>query len=565
MAHHHPRITGFASAFILALILLPAELHADETIVLPQGRFQVDHSLHLIVTDLSVDWVNSQWPGLKTAVQADEAYDLAPALATVALGTDIALTDGMGTPYHLYFTALPLISITTTAPIVDEPQVLGWFVLSDGSGTITSADLGIEYRGSSTQNWPKKSYRMEFRTDSTGTQNLDVSLLGLRSDDDWNLLAQYNEPMRARNPVANALWRSIHAPYYQNLEPAAINGVRMKHTEVFVNGAYQGIYALSEPLDRKQLKLKKYDQAIRGELYKGYTWGASTFSYAPPYDNNSMTWGGFELEYPEEVIDWSSLHDFVDFVVNAPEADFLADYASRFVVSNAVDYFIFLNLLRATDNTGKNIYLARYDSGTPYFYAPTDLDGCFGVIWDGSPEDTTNDVLLNGFYERLMHDCGDGGFVAQVQQRWNALRTDLLTQGHIMGLFAQEVEELDTNGAYARESMAWPDYAYDPAQMDYLGNWLSARLTFLDSLFNAPCVPSGIDRIATRALTIYPNPATDLVHIELPRAGASAQISVKDLLGRPVRETTSIRDRGILEVHGLPMDGAVIQRKLVIK
>jgi hypothetical protein len=34
-----------------------------------------------------------------------------------------------------------------------------------------------------------------------------------------------------------------------------------------------------------------------------------------------------------------------------------------FNIDNAVDYFIFLNLLYASDNIGKNNYVAKYDTG----------------------------------------------------------------------------------------------------------------------------------------------------------------------------------------------------------
>ncbi len=49
-------------------------------------------------------------------------------------------------------------------------------------------------------------------------------LLGMRSDDDWNLLAMYNEPFRLHNVACNQLWQAIHTPYYQALEPAEVNG-----------------------------------------------------------------------------------------------------------------------------------------------------------------------------------------------------------------------------------------------------------------------------------------------------------------------------------------------------
>src|SRR5690606_26557681 len=104
-------------------------------------------------------------------------------------------------------------------------------------------------------------------------------------------------------------------------EPNAVTGVAMEYAELFVNGSYQGIYALSERIDRKQLKLKKYNGSIRGQLYQGVSWGAPTFSFAPPYNDSLRSWSGFEYKYPTEVTEWFFLHEFVDFVINAPEGE----------------------------------------------------------------------------------------------------------------------------------------------------------------------------------------------------------------------------------------------------
>lgn len=563
----------FVFPLAIALGTVAGAVQAEDTIVVPAGLFQVDHELHLIVANMSTDLVNAQGPGLKTVILVDTWYALAPAVAEVAVGTELPVLAVDSTPYHLYFTTLPLIGINTADSIQDEPKVHGNMVLSDSSGEVSFADLGIEFRGSSAQFWSKKSYLIEFWNDTIGTDKLDVPLLGMRSDDDWNLQAMYNEPLRMRNVVCNKLWRQIHTPYYLAAEPDAVTGVAMEYAELFINGAYQGIYGVSERIDRKQLKLKKYNGNIRGQLYKGRSWGASTFSSAPPFDNGARIWSGFEYEYPDEVTDWSDLYDFVDFVVNAPVDEFLDQYPSRFEVGNVVDYFIFLNLLHATDNAGKNIYIARYDAGTPYFYVPFDLDGTFGMYWDGSVENITDDLLLNGFYVRLLQDCRPGGFKESLMQRWNDLRTGMITHDTITDLFAQEYAYLETNGAYQRESIAWEDYEPDPTQLDFLSTWLTARLTYLDSNFNAPCDPIGITEQAIAGFSLYPNPASGQVQVVLDGAGAVADLSVIDAIGRTVLQQTLHGERSSVDLSGLRSglylaqvrrDGQAVTIKLII-
>lgn len=70
-----------------------------------------------------------------------------------------------------------------------------------------------------------------------------------------------------RNRLCMDLWNSFSPVPYINDEPDAINGTRGKFVEVLVNGKYQGLYCLSEKIDRKQLKLKK-DYEDGGVLFK---------------------------------------------------------------------------------------------------------------------------------------------------------------------------------------------------------------------------------------------------------------------------------------------------------
>jgi len=123
----------------------------------------------------------------------------------------------------------------------------------------------------------KKTFDLEFWTDATGVDNRNVQCGNLRSDDDWILDALYNEPLRLRSYVANKLWLDVHTPYYQTAAPEARAGADVQYVEVFLNGAYNSIYNLSEQVDRKQLQLEKFGDGDHGELYKGVGWGATTF------------------------------------------------------------------------------------------------------------------------------------------------------------------------------------------------------------------------------------------------------------------------------------------------
>ena len=472
----------------------------------------------------------------------DEQYYFSHSVSNIENGIPYEVSNSDEMSYTLYFTQLPLVSISTSHEIVDEPRVPAEFMLSESNGNIIRSTIGIEFRGGWGQSYPKKSFRIEFWEDNSGRSTKNLCMLGMRNDDDWNLQALYNEPLRIRSKTSNELWKTIHTLYYQEQESEAVNGIGMKYVELFINGEYNGIYALSERVDRKQLQLKKYDNKIRGELYKGVSWGAPTFRSLPDFNNNDNYWDGFEYIYPEELTEWINLYGFVDFVVNATNHYFFPTYPTLFEINNAVDYFIFLNLLRATDNTGKNIYIARHDQGEPYFYIPWDLDGVFGTMWRGDKANKTDDILSNGLYDRLISDCSENGFHSKLANRWNSLRKDQLTHQSIIDLFKKNFHYLAENGIYEREEKAWEEYKTDEEHLAYLSEWLTARLSFLDEEFNKPCVPHDNSGEEDELITIYPNPATNYLHVEIKTGIIPFDLKIFNRLGQNVL-TETFRDR----------------------
>lgn len=492
--------------FLFWFGLINTALLAGNVVIVPSVSFGTDTEKQLIVCNADVHLLNTLNSGLKTGVILDGLYDFVVPVDTLKNGFAYSvLKSGLDLHYTLYFTSLPLIFINSESEINGESFVFAEFLLAETNKDPEFGQVGIRYRGSYSQIFPKKSFRIEFWADPLGNATLNKSLLGMRSDDDWILHAMYNEPLRLRSKTNNALWQMIHQPYYLDSEPEAKSGIQMEYAEVFMNNEYRGVYCLSERIDRQQLKLKKFNGSIRGELYKGISWGASTFGSLPPFNNNNVLWGGFEYIYPDELIDWSNLYDFVNFVLYSDSLSFYTQYSNHFRKESAVDYFLFLNLLRATDNTGKNIFIARYNAEEPYFYVPWDLDGTFGIIYDGSQDNTYNDMLSNGFYNRLWSDKTIGGFRDLLKNRWNDLKLDIISHDSIMSMFMDNYHFLHQNAVYERESIAWPEYSADASQLAYMSNWISLRASFLNQKFNEVVI-SVNDKKAKPEVLIYPNP-----------------------------------------------------------
>ncbi|MGI4862888.1 MAG: CotH kinase family protein [Janthinobacterium lividum] len=527
--------------------------HAQGIVLVDPTFVHVDSVKKIVLINAPLHLLNAASPArdsTRILAVGSRQYKLARAVAALSAAAMYKATSQAAT-YTVYVTQVPVMKFTTRYQIVDTPSVYAHFVLLDSTGVLAQSGTGIEFRGAYSQTFPKKSYELSLWADTLGATDNDLPLLGMRDDNKWNLQALYNDQLRLRMKVANELWQEIDQVYYQAKEPDAKNGIDMAYTEVFINDSYQGIYALTERIDRKQLKLKKYaNNTIMGELYKGTTADvADAFASAPAFNNNSLSWGGFEYKEPSEQTDWTNLHDFVDFVATSPDSVFYAQYQSRLDLANAVDYYLFLNLMRATDNTGKNIYVAKYKPGEPYYYAPWDLDGVLGNDWSGTNVNITNDLLTNGLYTRLLNDYSAAGFREALVKRWASLRTSIITEAHIKAEIDANSAYLLRSNVYEREHQAWPEYAYDAAQLTYPDNWLVARIAYLDGIFSAATMGTA-GATEAEAMQVFPNPASGYLSVVF-KAGP-CQLSIQDMQGRQVLQTTLLETYTTLDISALP-------------
>ena len=214
------------------------------------------------------------------------------------IGNEYTSYDRVGEMDTISSVTLPVIHIDTQGREIGRDQRTQAIIRIEYTSSDTSFahEAGIKVRGKTAASYPKKSYAIEF-CDTMG-EELDVSLFDMRSDGDWILDAMYIDHSRMRNRLCTDIWNAYNRIPHISDEPEAMNGTRGLFVEVFLNGEYNGIYCLTERIDRKQLKLKKYRNACCGLSYKAYTWDnlMGYCSYNPDASKNTLLWNGFEAE-----------------------------------------------------------------------------------------------------------------------------------------------------------------------------------------------------------------------------------------------------------------------------
>jgi hypothetical protein len=147
---------------------------------------------------------------------------------------------------------LPIVIISTdgNAEIIDDPKVKATMKIIDrGPGQrnyVTDQNntlylnyngrIGIELRGSSSQESPKKNYGLTTRQADDVTNN-NVSLLGMPEENDWILGGMVFDTSFVRDYFCHNLSR--HMGNYAS---------RAVYCEVIINNDYKGLYMLQEKL-----------------------------------------------------------------------------------------------------------------------------------------------------------------------------------------------------------------------------------------------------------------------------------------------------------------------------
>ncbi|MDD4636149.1 MAG: CotH kinase family protein [Bacteroidales bacterium] len=445
----------------------------------------------------------------------------------------------------LTFTGLPIVQIYYDA-VNSSEYLAGYIKVHEPDKKTVPEFLHSEYkyRGATALGQPKKSFNIKLKDGSD--QKLFRSFFGLREDNNWVLDAMAIDPGRMRNRVSTDLWNDFsRLPYHSETESNVINGTRGQFVELFINDQYNGLYCMTEKVDRKQLQLKKYDdstQTVRGVLYKASGWNYSNFmghyadnqSYPgtnpPDYNNSSETWDGYEVKHPdfdEQPVDWKPLYDLVAFNATAAvdSARFVNGYKSYFDMPVWLDYYLFIDLLLATDNHGKNTFIYTYDKNRSNVMsiAPWDLDGTFGRRWDGSNNITTPNQDFVSFliqYEhgeyavfRNLKKFNPDNYNLNLRYRYAELRKTYFTKESLMARFLKYKEMFDKSGAGARETAKWSgsNVRIDlNAEMTYLSSWLDSRLNYLDvTEFDIAHLPMQhpVITLSTPKTLTYGNPA----------------------------------------------------------
>ncbi len=466
---------------------------------IPEDAFGKDYEA-IILLDIASDWSDLSIDGTQIAysytfkqVEGNKLYSIHARKGNKEINTKIT------------FTFLPLLVLQGSFGY-DYAQGNMSLYSSDATEPTISL-IKAKWRGGSTNTADKHKRNYKIKSINFKGKSQDISLLGMREDNNWILDAGQIDLFRLRNRIATEIWNDFATkPYYASKEPKAKSGVAGKVVEVILNNEYRGIYSLTEAMDRKELKLKKYDdknQEFHGQLWKVSSWDKATFwDIDKDYDNTQETWHAFETKYPDiddvNPTDYSPLYEAIDFVANSNDEAFKKEVGDYFDIPVLIDYQLFQETLKPVDNNGKNMYWGIYDvaKSKKLTLAIWDLDASVGQDWHCSTPLHPDYVLPNtdlgvkdGFnlYHRLSSLNVDN-YNEKVASRYQELRKTYFSEENLISRYQGYYDMLVKSGAASREECKWSkdsDIGGYPlnfkSEIEYIKNWIINRLNYLDT------------------------------------------------------------------------------------
>lgn len=416
--------------------------------------------------------------------------------------------DWFDAPATLFFTSnLPIVAINTEGQdIMDEPRItcqMGIIWNGDAATNQLSDDfnhyngtISIEYRGNSSQNFPKLS--MGLTTLDNNGNDADTALLDMPAEHDWILYAPYTDKTMMRDALTYELSRQMG--WY---------ATRSKYVELFINNEYRGIYLFMEKLkrDNNRVDISKLDSDDNSgdPLTGGYILKTDHFAGntgEPFYSPSGIT---IQYEYPrfDAVSDAQKayIQNYINDFENALYSDQFDDPEQGYRAYTNLYSFIDMILLNELSNNVDGYRLSAYyykdrdsNCGKLTFSPPWDFNLTYGNADYCDSWRTDIWQLYQGCYDgpaywfrRMLEDPY---FAAVLRCRWFDLRQNALKNSHINTLIDSTATLL--SDAIVRDSTrwqtignyVWPNY-YIPnsykGETDTLKWWLKQRLQWMDS------------------------------------------------------------------------------------
>jgi hypothetical protein len=403
--------------------------------------------------------------------------------------------------------------------IVNEPKVPAALTIRRLDSIFYEGIIGIEIRGESSQFFDKKSYG--FETWDAEYNDLDVALIGFPEEEDWILHGPFSDKSLIRNKLI-----------YELSNQMGRYATKTEFVELTINYEYKGLYIFMEKLkrDKNRINISKLEngdideESISGGYiikidksdmedgsYSDYNSFQSKFDVFGNEDGDIRI--NFNYEYPKPGEIHANQKNYIknyfyEFESSLASNNFKDpnDGFRKYIDEDSfIDFFILNELSNNVDGYRLSTYLQK-DRNEKLVIGPIwDFNLSFGnADYCGGER---YDVWCFKFNERCLGDfwnvpfwwnrlIEDENFVIKLKERWNQLRTNILSDNNLMTLIEDQYSFLNNETDIINKNFntwkifgvyIWPNSFVGNnyyEEIDFLKNWIKNRTQWLDESIN---------------------------------------------------------------------------------
>ncbi|MBE0537185.1 MAG: CotH kinase family protein, partial [Phycisphaerae bacterium] len=367
---------------------------------------------------------------------------------------------------------------------------------------------GIKLRGSSSLQFPKKQYA--FETWDAVKEDANVSILSMPSESDWIIHAPYSDKSLMRNYLSYK-WSNDMGRY----------AVRTRFVEVFLNTNgdkvtmtdYVGVYIFMEKIkrdgDRVNIASIQPSDNFEPEVSGGYIVKKDRLD---PGDSGFLTSRGQRLAFVEpkerEITQpqrtWLTqyFNTFENTLYGANFKDPVNGYAEYIDVGSWIDVHIMVELTKNIDGYRLSNFMYKDRGGKLNMGPIWDYNLSLGnanYLEGWSPQGWYYPLIGSADYPWYPRLFEDSAFKLRYADRWYALRRNQFATDRLMhdvdaaARLLDEAQKRNFTRWPVLGVYVWPNWYIAPtwqAEIDWMKNWLTNRLTWMDAQIASQYAPA---------------------------------------------------------------------------
>ena len=399
---------------------------------------------------------------------------------------------------------LPIVVIETDGGVTipDEPKVLGTMRIiwhPDGARNyLTDLDsaqflnyngrIGIERRGSSSQQFQKKPYGLTTLQDDNVSNN-NVSILGMPKENDWILNSLAYDETGMRDVIAYELSERIgqYAP-------------RRVYCEVMINGDYKGLYVFMEKIkvDKHRVNIEKMGDTCNAypEVTGGYIIKADKTNGDPVawtmQDYGSGWWQSytdFIHHYPKPEDITNAQHNyihsvFLDLESKSHSHDISTDQGIPSIIDipSFVDFMMIAEFSSNVDVYSFSTFFHKDRNGKLRAGPVWDYNLAFGYdafgnrsrydVWQFNNSDNNGPRFWKDLFDTPTFRC-------YMAKRWN----ELIDEGQPLNYTEvnARIDALDSllTESIGRDNQRWHKMTNHASYVNQMKTWIQQRINWL--------------------------------------------------------------------------------------